>query len=280
GGTVVVSGKSHIYVSGSNTEFDFTTWAKSVTLTSVYGGVDYRAENPDAAFSIAENTTLNIYSDITFDNIKLVCDGANCVIKVHSGAMLNVTDTVEFITKAESGKHYTIHLEKGAYAHLSKTASEKLTVTGEGEVIPYVDGASDIFNYVLGTNTMVQLTIGSTTAYVNGKAQTLDAAPLNRNSRTMLPVRFLANSFGIDNDGIAWDGATRTATLTGKDVSVSITVGASTMTVNGKTVALDSPAFIENNRTYLPVRAIANALGVSNDNIGWISATNTATLLK
>ena len=52
------------------------------------------------------------------------------------------------------------------------------------------------------------------------------------------------------------------------------------MTVNGEAVALDSPAIIENNRTYLPVRAIANALGVSNDNITWDAMTNTAMLIK
>ena len=129
-------------------------------------------------------------------------------------------------------------------------------------------------------STEVKLTIGSTTAYINGVAQTLDAAPINRNNRTMLPVRFLANAFGVDNDGIKWDGATRTATLTNSEVTIVVTIDAPTMTVNGESVALDSPAIIENDRTYLPVRAIANALGVSNDNIAWDAATNTATLVK
>ena len=129
-------------------------------------------------------------------------------------------------------------------------------------------------------STEVKLTIGSTTAYINGEAQTLDAAPINRNNRTMLPVRFLANAFGVDNDGIKWDGTTRTATLTNDDVTIVVTIDAPTMTVNGETVALDSPAIIESDRTYLPVRAIANALGVSNDNISWDAATNTATLVK
>ncbi len=128
--------------------------------------------------------------------------------------------------------------------------------------------------------TEVKLTIGSTTAYINGVAQTLDAAPINRNNRTMLPVRFLANAFGVDNDGIKWDAATRTATLTNSEVTIVVTIDAPTMTVNGESVALDSPAIIESNRTYLPVRAIANALGVSNDNIKWDAATNTATLVK
>lgn len=280
GGTVVVSGKSHIYVSGSASAFDFTTWTKAVTITSVYDGTDYRKSNADAAFSIADNTSLHVYSDVKFDNVNLVCDGEKSTIYVHSGATLTVTDSVELITKAQSGKHFTINLEKGAYAHLSKAAAEKLTVIGDGEIIPYTNGISDAFGYVLGTKTMVQLTIGSATAYVNGAAHTLDAAPINRNNRTMLPVRFLANAFGIADDGIAWDGATSTATLTGSEVKISITIGASYMTVNGEKVALDSPALIENSRTYLPVRAIANALGVSNDNIGWLAETSTATLLK
>ncbi|MBQ9429046.1 MAG: family 43 glycosylhydrolase, partial [Clostridia bacterium] len=130
------------------------------------------------------------------------------------------------------------------------------------------------------SSTTVKLTIGSTTAYVNGVAHTLDAAPINRKNRTMLPVRFLANAFGVDNDGIKWDGATRTATLTNDEVTIAVTIGAGEMLVNGRTVALDSPAIIENDRTYLPVRAIANALGVSDGNIAWDGATSTATLTK
>ncbi len=129
-------------------------------------------------------------------------------------------------------------------------------------------------------STEVKLTIGSTTAYINGVAQTLDAAPINRNNRTMLPVRFLANAFGVQNDGITWDAATRTATLANGTTKIVVTIDAKEMIVNGEAVALDSPAIIENNRTYLPVRAIANALGVSNDNISWDAATNTATLVK
>lgn len=126
----------------------------------------------------------------------------------------------------------------------------------------------------------IRMTIGKTDYTVNGEVKTMDVAPIIRNDRTMLPVRFLANTFGIENDGIAWDAATRTATLTGKDVKIVITIDASTMTVNGESVALDSPAIIENDRTYLPVRAIANALGVSNSNIAWDGATGTATLVK
>ena len=130
------------------------------------------------------------------------------------------------------------------------------------------------------SSTTVKLTIGSTTAYINGIPQTLDAAPINRLSRTMLPVRFLANAFGVENDGISWDDATKTATLKNESTTIVVKIGEPFMTVNGEPVALDSPAIIEQSRTYLPVRAIANALGVQNDNITWDAETNTAILVK
>ncbi|MBQ4557593.1 MAG: copper amine oxidase N-terminal domain-containing protein [Clostridia bacterium] len=61
--------------------------------------------------------------------------------------------------------------------------------------------------------TTVKLTIGSTTAYINDEAQTLDAAPINRNNRTCLPVRAIANALGVSNDNIHRDATTNTATL-------------------------------------------------------------------
>lgn len=176
------------------------------------------------------------------------------------------------------------------YFDVTNYAKAKVTVT-KGTTLNYSAAAqkSSFFTKVaekfdrqntLSETTTVKLTIGSKTAYINGEAKTLDAAPINRNNRTMLPVRFLANAFGVPDSGIEWDGATSTATLKNESVTIVIRIGAPQMTVNGQAVALDSPACIESNRTYLPVRAIANALGVSNDNISWDSSTNTATLVK
>ena len=123
----------------------------------------------------------------------------------------------------------------------------------------------------------MKLTIGKNIGFVNGAEKTLDAAPVIKNSRTMLPVRFVAEAFGA---AVGWDGATSTATITGKDGAViSITIGASTATVGGRTVALDSPAYIDpaSNRTYLPVRVVAESLGAA---VEWDGATSTATLTK
>ena len=275
GGTVVVSGGSAI---GGN--YVMPTLPKPVTFTSVFGGKDYRKDNADCFFTLSPGAVWTISSDVVLDGLLLRReDGAN-TIKLTNGATLTVTDTVTFASLASDGTHYTLQLDKGTTAILSDEARSRFTVTGEGKVIPYVDGFSELLGGYLGAGTVVQLTIGSPTAYINSTAQTLDAAPINRNNRTMLPVRFLANAFGVSNDGILWDGATSTATLKNATTTIVIKIGAPSMTVNGAEVALDSPALIENSRTYLPVRAIANALGVSNENIFWDGTTSTATLMK
>lgn len=61
-----------------------------------------------------------------------------------------------------------------------------------------------------GQNTIL-LTIDSETAYLNSTPQALDAAPTIINDRTMLPIRFIVESFGYTVD---WDGDTQTVTIT------------------------------------------------------------------
>lgn len=56
----------------------------------------------------------------------------------------------------------------------------------------------------------VRLTIESETAYLNGAPQTLDVLPVIINDRTMLPIRFIAESFKFEVD---WDSTTRTVTI-------------------------------------------------------------------
>ena len=118
------------------------------------------------------------------------------------------------------------------------------------------------------------MTVNSKIAYVNGEAKELDAEPIIRQDRTMLPVRFVAENLGAT---VEWDGNTSTATLTAKDVKIEITIGATTAKVNGEAVELDSPAFIENSRTYLPVRFVAEKLGGT---VTWDGNTSTATITK
>lgn len=52
---------------------------------------------------------------------------------------------------------------------------------------------------LLNGNT-IQLVIDSKTAYINGEKKNLDTSPIIFNDRTMLPIRFVAESFGFNVD--------------------------------------------------------------------------------
>jgi hypothetical protein len=57
---------------------------------------------------------------------------------------------------------------------------------------------------------LVVLHIGDKTAQVNGRKAVLEAAPLIKGSRTFVPLRFVAETFGAD---VTWNAATRTAVI-------------------------------------------------------------------
>jgi hypothetical protein len=58
----------------------------------------------------------------------------------------------------------------------------------------------------------VSLTIGSTQATVDGQPQTLDVAPFVVGSRTLVPLRFIAQSLGAT---VNWNDSTSTVTING-----------------------------------------------------------------
>ncbi|MCD8158607.1 MAG: MBL fold metallo-hydrolase, partial [Clostridiales bacterium] len=57
----------------------------------------------------------------------------------------------------------------------------------------------------------IKLVIDSYTAYLNGETKALDAAPQIINGRTMLPIRFIAESFGFT---VYWDDKNAVITIT------------------------------------------------------------------
>lgn len=262
GGYLVAVGKTFVGVN-----YSIPRLAGPLTITSVWNGVDYRnpepANNPSCAFKMAGSIALTISSDLIFDKIILFQEATQSTIHVTDGATLIVTDDVELMT--EKSYHFRILADAGTTVILSAKAKEAFTLEGEGDFLDYG---------VENTTTTIKLTIGSFTGYVNSRGVLLDAAPIIRNTRMMLPVRFVAENLGAD---VGWDGVTSTATLTTDSVKIEITIGKNEAVVNGQKVALDAPAFIENNRTYLPVHFVAEKLGAS---VLWDAETSTATLTK
>ncbi|MBR6543597.1 MAG: copper amine oxidase N-terminal domain-containing protein, partial [Anaerotignum sp.] len=119
----------------------------------------------------------------------------------------------------------------------------------------------------------IVLTINQVVAKVLGETVVNDVAPIIRNGRTVLPARFVVEALG---GNIAWDEAAQKVTITKDDTTLEIFINEPFATVNGTPVQLDAPAFIENSRTYLPLRFIAEYLDAE---VTWNEAAQTVTIV-
>ena len=256
------TGTSHITVEGGD-------------IASVYGACVNGNYAGSAVINIKGGNITNVYT---------AGDGAR---RLNGDCTVNITGGMigGLVMNNVMGKT-TVNFSGGAIGSASKSVEGAIAAfvvdgTATLNATPNVDTKLislffDKVNYVSAISSGVELkmTLGKTAYTLNGETKTMDVAPIIRNERTMLPVRYVAEALGAE---IAWDGATSTATLKTADTEIKITVGAKDATVNGKSVALDSPAFIENDRTYMPVRFVAETLGGT---VAWDGATSTATITK
>ncbi len=87
----------------------------------------------------------------------------------------------------------------------------------------------------------------------------MDVAPFidSKANRTYVPVRFVVEFLG---GSVLWDSTTKTITIS-LGGEIKLTVGSDVAYVNGKAVKLDVPVFIKDNRSFVPLRFIAENLG-------------------
>lgn len=104
---------------------------------------------------------------------------------------------------------------------------------------------------------------------VRGKELKFDVPPVIKEGRTLIPVRAIMNGMGAE---VKWDEATKTVTVTKGEITVVIALGSNIITINGVEQTMDVPAQLISNRTFVPIRFIAQAL---NMNVGWDEKTGT-----
>ena len=96
--------------------------------------------------------------------------------------------------------------------------------------------------------------------------------------RTLVPIRFVAESFGASVD---WEDSTKTATINHNGSRVDLSIDSDIVTVNGNKIKLDgnsTPKLVtfkelKDSRTMVPVRFISEVLGYK---VGWDNGTYTA----
>lgn len=130
-----------------------------------------------------------------------------------------------------------------------------------------------------GTSAATSESIGSSTPTVKYNGEEIvfpDAQPfVDENSRTLIPVRFVAETMGA---AVSWNQEAQTAVIEQNSITVSVPIGSDTITVteNGKTsaVEMDTAAIIREERTYVPIRFVAQALGA------WVGYSNLFTTVQ
>lgn len=97
-------------------------------------------------------------------------------------------------------------------------------------------------------------------AIVLGEVRPIDrdnvnVAPVIQNDYTLIPIRFVSESFGAQ---VSWDAAAETAhIISNNDEEISFKIGEGKYKIDDKNMRLQTPAVIINDRTYVPLRVIS-----------------------
>lgn len=121
-----------------------------------------------------------------------------------------------------------------------------------------------------GTSTFV---IGENKYTINGVEKQMDACSyIEAPGYTMVPVRYVAEAFGITGNNIMF--AKGTATIFAGNRTIQLTNNSDVAIVNGVQVKLATKVVMKDGRTYAPIGEVAQLLGVSKE---WNNETKTAT---
>lgn len=130
----------------------------------------------------------------------------------------------------------------------------------------------------------VILKLNTASAYVFGNKTSVDSdnpavMPKIINDRTLVPVRFIAESLGGE---VSWNDAKKKVGITLNGKTIELVLGKAEISVNGRTNTLDVPAQSIEGRTMLPLRAVTEALGMDVfwDNSGLIVVSGTEILTE
>jgi len=110
------------------------------------------------------------------------------------------------------------------------------------------------------TEIIIELFIGKKTASINGVSKEIDAPPFIKDGRTLVPIRFIAETFGaLVRLGCNYTEYNNNSRY--KNIKIILQINNKTAVVNNNKVTLDVPPIIVNGRTFIPLRFIAESFG-------------------
>ena len=145
-------------------------------------------------------------------------------------------------------------LPQGAVLNGSKII---FTPVHEGEYV-FKASIKDIYHENPETKTIKVNVAPVISLKFNGNYALSDVSPYILNDRMMVPIRIISELLGAE---VLWNQQTQAVTINKDDKNISLKINSDVATVNGEDINLDSPATIEQSRTFVPIRFISENLG-------------------
>lgn len=109
---------------------------------------------------------------------------------------------------------------------------------------------------------------------INGEDFKTDTQPTVINDRVMVPMREIFEKF---NARVEWEDSTKTINAVTESNSITLQIGNRLMIMPDETVELDAAPVIENDRTLVPARAVAESFGAK---VEWDAQTRTVYIVN
>ncbi|MNN27474.1 hypothetical protein D3C81_1410120 [compost metagenome] len=106
----------------------------------------------------------------------------------------------------------------------------------------------------------ILLMLNKKIAYAYGEYITLNAAPIEKKGRTLVPLRVVSELMGAK---VIWNQTDQSVTIKFEENTIQMTVGSTKLTVNGQSFEMDTVPVIYGDTTYVPIRFIVAQFGMS-----------------
>ena len=120
------------------------------------------------------------------------------------------------------------------------------------------DKESKISIYDANVKSLI-MKIGSKDYSMNGETLKLDQAPFIKDNRTFLPVRFVVEALG---GLINYDEANKVVEIKYEDKEIKLPIDKNEIIINDIVKNIDTKAFLKGGRTFVPIRFIAEEMGM------------------
>lgn len=104
---------------------------------------------------------------------------------------------------------------------------------------------------------LIKMKINDVNYSINGESKKMDAKPFIKNDRTLVPLRFIVEAIGGE---VNWDNDNRLVTVNSKGKTIELPIDSKTIKIDGQDVNIDQAAIIKGDRTFVPIRFIAENL--------------------